>query len=206
MPDHRIDRKPSHFWLVVFSAKLIGPRTFLRIRSGISDFEPDLGLKPHKPARNDSGRFWLVVFRRQLYPPVRLNHRYGSNRLLNPPILDFGRIATGKSLKSALRPAGGRPEGRFRCFPGRSPAKIRPGRPIYGPEALLRDIEYLQAHQHAFVRDSFPRGLPSRRSLAVATTHVANGRGRLGPIWRKGPKPAPHRPRPDLGQPQIEAT
>ena len=25
------------------------------------------------------------------------------------------------------------------------PAKIRPGRPIYGPEALLRDIGYLKA-------------------------------------------------------------
>jgi hypothetical protein len=31
----------------------------------------------------------------------------------------------------------GRPECRFRFFPGSSPAKIRPGRPIYGPEALL---------------------------------------------------------------------
>ena len=33
------------------------------------------------------------------------------------------------------------PEGRFRCFPGSSPAKIRTGRPISGPEALLRSIE-----------------------------------------------------------------
>ena len=38
-------------------------------------------------------------------------------------------------------PAFGRPEGRFRCFPGSSPTKIRPGRPIYGPEALLHNIE-----------------------------------------------------------------
>jgi hypothetical protein len=44
--------------------------------------------------------------------------------------------ATGKTPKSFLRPAFGRPEGPFRCFPGSSPAKIRPGRPIYGPEAL----------------------------------------------------------------------
>ncbi len=43
--------------------------------------------------------------------------------------------------ESALRSAFGRPEGRFRCFPGSSPA-ILPGRPIYGPEALLRNIEY----------------------------------------------------------------
>ncbi len=48
---------------------------------------------------------------------------------------DFGRIAAGKTPKSAE----GRPEGRFRCS---SLAKIRPGRPIYGPEALLRNIEY----------------------------------------------------------------
>ncbi len=34
------------------------------------------------------------------------------------------------------------PEGRFRCFPGGSPAKIRPGKPISGPEALLRNIGY----------------------------------------------------------------
>ncbi len=39
-------------------------------------------------------------------------------------------------------PAEGQPEGRFRCFPGSSPAEIRPGRLIYGPEALLRNIEY----------------------------------------------------------------
>ena len=35
-----------------------------------------------------------------------------------------------------------RPEGRFRCFPGSSPAKIRPGRPISGPEALSHNIKY----------------------------------------------------------------
>ncbi len=36
------------------------------------------------------------------------------------------------------RPAEGRSEVRCRCCPGRSRAKIRPGRPINGPEALLR--------------------------------------------------------------------
>jgi hypothetical protein len=41
----------------------------------------------------------------------------------------------------------GRPsDGRLpiRCFPGGSPAKIRPGRPTSGPEAPLRNIEYTQ--------------------------------------------------------------
>ena len=40
--------------------------------------------------------------------------------------------------RTQKHPAEGRPEGRFRCLPGSSPAKIRPGRPISGPEALLR--------------------------------------------------------------------
>ena len=38
----------------------------------------------------------------------------------------------------------GRPSGRpkaDRCIPGSRLAKIRPGRPTYGPEALLRDID-----------------------------------------------------------------
>ncbi len=38
--------------------------------------------------------------------------------------------------KSAFR-------GGFSCFPGSSPAKIRLARPISGPEALLRNIEYV---------------------------------------------------------------
>ena len=58
---------------------------------------------------------------------------------------DFGRTATGKAQESALRLAEGRPESRFRFFPGTSPAKIRPGRPIYGLEALLRNIEYISS-------------------------------------------------------------
>jgi hypothetical protein len=49
-----------------------------------------------------------------------------------PSGLDFGRTATRKKPKSGLRPAEGRPEGRCRCFPGSSPAKLRPGRRIYG--------------------------------------------------------------------------
>ncbi len=53
---------------------------------------------------------------------------------------DFGRTAIGKTPKWALRLAEGRPEGRFRCFPGSSLAKIKPGSPISGPEALLCNI------------------------------------------------------------------
>ncbi len=53
-----------------------------------------------------------------------------------------GRKSTGKAPESAVRPAEGRPECRFRCFPGSNPSKTWPGRPIYGPEALLRSIVY----------------------------------------------------------------
>ena len=54
----------------------------------------------------------------------------------------FGRTATWKAPKSALRPAFGRPESRCCFFPGSScPAISRPGRPIYGLEAVLRNIE-----------------------------------------------------------------
>ncbi len=49
---------------------------------------------------------------------------------------DFGRNATGRAPKSAFRPADDR-----RCFPGSCPAKKRPGRPMSGPDALLRDME-----------------------------------------------------------------
>jgi hypothetical protein len=37
----------------------------------------------------------------------------------------------------------GQPEGPVRCSPGSSPAEIRSGMPIYGPEALLHNIEYV---------------------------------------------------------------
>ncbi len=57
---------------------------------------------------------------------------------------DFGRTAPGKAPTSVLRPAFRRPKGQFRCFPSSSPATLRPGRPISGPEAPLRNIEYNQ--------------------------------------------------------------
>ena len=50
-----------------------------------------------------------------------------------------GQPAIGEEPTSALRPAFGRPEGRFGSLPGSRLAKIRPGRPIYGPEAVLHD-------------------------------------------------------------------
>ncbi len=57
-------------------------------------------------------------------------------------------------------PAGRRPAGgpRFRFSPGSSPAKIRPGSQIYGPEALLCNIEYmfLGPTVHSAPRDENP--------------------------------------------------
>ncbi len=56
----------------------------------------------------------------------------------------FGPDCYRESLKigppDGRRPAGGPI---FLCFPGSSPAKIRPGSSISGPEALLRNIEYM---------------------------------------------------------------
>jgi hypothetical protein len=57
---------------------------------------------------------------------------------------DFGRTATGKTPKSAFRLGFGRPEAAFLCFPGFSPAKIRPGRPISGPESLLPNTKWIR--------------------------------------------------------------
>ena len=54
---------------------------------------------------------------------------------------DCYRERTQIGLPAGLRPAGGLIS--VLSFPGSSPAKIRPGRPIYGPEALLHNIEYL---------------------------------------------------------------
>jgi hypothetical protein len=61
---------------------------------------------------------------------------------------DCGWTATGKAPKLSLRPADGRPKGRFLCFPGSSPATIRPGRPISVPEAILRNIEYVRQRHY----------------------------------------------------------
>ncbi len=55
----------------------------------------------------------------------------------------FGRIPIGRASKSALRPAFGRTEGRFLCFPDDIPAEIWPGSLIAGPETLLRNIGYI---------------------------------------------------------------
>ncbi len=53
---------------------------------------------------------------------------------------DCGWILIWKTSQSALRPAEGRPEGRFRGCPDQNPVEIRHGSPISGPEALLRNI------------------------------------------------------------------
>ncbi len=58
--------------------------------------------------------------------------RMGGENLMVPP---------STNLETGPVPGGG--GGGLRCFPGRIPAKIRPGRPIFGPEALLRNIEYV---------------------------------------------------------------
>ena len=129
-----------------------------KIRHGRPIYGPEALLRnidyPSEITRRSQRLFAIVS-------DVRPNH-WDKNYLGNPgysmlhnsvsgPVigLDFGRTATGKAPKSALRPAFGRPECRFRCFPGSSPAKILPGRPISGPEALLRNIEY----------DPSPRGV-----------------------------------------------
>jgi hypothetical protein len=67
------------------------------------------------------------------------------------------------------------PAGRFPCFPGSSPAKIRPGRPISGPEALLRNVEY-----------SHFRSEPGHlTSGAWGGSPPTEGLGRTGNLFRK---------------------
>jgi hypothetical protein len=94
------------------------------------------------------------------------------NRASGPEIgPDSGRTATGKAPRSALRPAFGGPEGRFQCFPDSSPAKIRPGSLISGPEALLCNIEYafecliLGPRGTALKKNSLPAGTPTKWTL-----------------------------------------
>ncbi len=68
------------------------------------------------------------------------------NNASGPEIGLPGRILAGLlPEKHQNRPSGRPKAGRradFGTFPGSSPARIRPGRPIYGPEALLRNIGY----------------------------------------------------------------
>jgi hypothetical protein len=75
------------------------------------------------------GRRWSAVFVRFTKTVVMFVEAY----------LVSGEGFRGQNLE--ILPAEGRPEGRFRCFSGSSPAKIRPGRPISGPDAILRNIE-----------------------------------------------------------------
>jgi hypothetical protein len=112
----------------------------------------------------------------------------GRNR---PSGLDFGRTATGKAPKSTLRPAEGRPEGRFRCLPKSSPAKIRPG----NPEALLRNIEYSRLFNYA----SGPRtGLPNQKLVPNCPGRRPGqfGTGFCEACGQNGPKSGPRKPGP----------
>ena len=81
-------------------------------------------------------------------------------------------LATGEALKSAVRPAEGRPEDRFGCPPGSGLAKILPGRPIYSPEALSRDMQYVWA-QHAMKPTC--RTHKSLAKLSMASPHLSPG-------------------------------
>ncbi len=67
------------------------------------------------------------------------------NNASGPEIGPQGQMLAGLLPGKNRNLPSGRPEGRFRFFPGGSPAKIRPGRPIYGPEAILHNIEYTQS-------------------------------------------------------------
>ncbi len=63
------------------------------------------------------------------------------NNASGPLIGLSGRILAGLLPGKHRNLPFGRPEGRFLCLPCSSPFKIRPGRPSYGPEAPLRNIE-----------------------------------------------------------------
>ncbi len=107
---------------------------------------------------------------------------------------DFGRTATGKAPKLILRPAFGRPETPCRCFPNSSPATNRPVRPIYGPEALLRNIEYL-LYVIGFVR--CPQNIKRRRSsLRIGLSgFCADFQTGSGPLGSRGLPWAPEKNR-----------
>ncbi len=102
------------------------------------------------------------------------------NRASGPEIGLPGRILAGLLPgKNRNRPSF-RPEGRFLCFPGSSPAKIRPRRPIYGPEARLRNLQLPIASTGAALRaalvEHIARGaLPWRLKLACGEDLVSDG-------------------------------
>ncbi len=102
---------------------------------------------------------------------------------------DFGRTVNGKSPKSGLRPALGRPEGLFCFFPGISPAKIRPGRPIYGPEALLQNIKYIlntTMGRNAKSTYGFWTGCQTHRKQTAVCDEPSGTDSRSGPATKCG--------------------
>ncbi len=78
-------------------------------------------------------------------------------------------------------------QGRFRFFPGGSPANIRPERPIHGSEALLRNIEYNQCGCNLKYPTVFLGSFGVFRALCWA------GLGPEGP--QTVPKLSPQRPK-----------
>ncbi len=67
-----------------------------------------------------------------------------------------------KNTEIGLRPAFGRPEGPLQRFPGSSPAKIRPGSVISGPEALLRNMKCKPSSRSKRQRVALRRGHGSK--------------------------------------------
>ncbi len=107
---------------------------------------------------------------------------------------DFGRTATGKAPKSELRPAEGRPEDPFRCFPVSSPAKIWPGSLISGPEALLRNIEYIvlryvEHRMKAFDLSRHNHHVRTRPQWPACDMPGKTSRRSIGSRGPQGPKP-----------------
>ncbi len=76
---------------------------------------------------------------------------------------DCYRESTEIGPPSGLRLA----EGRCRCFPGSSPAKIWPGSPISDPETLLRNIKY-RSHRKSSTFN--PPSKPGQRVDSVTDT------------------------------------
>ncbi len=107
------------------------------------------------------------------------------------------RIIVRKAAKSALRPAEGRPEGRFWKFPDENPTEILPGSPISGSEALLRNIGYTVFRRHAGIGCARVLGMPRKRTNPrPGHTHTVTGEltieawlviAAVGPLLRPAP-------------------
>ncbi len=90
---------------------------------------------PYNPTYNPIELFVVPIY-------FMLRHS-ASGPEIGLPCRILARLLPGKR-RNLLWPTFGRQEALFRCFPGSRPAKIQPGRPNSGPEAVLRNIEYNQ--------------------------------------------------------------